>query len=118
MAQIPLPPSANRLWRVFGGRVCKSRHYVEWLEHVTWLLRREMKPVAGPAHVSMLLRGGKGITVRSDLDNLIKPTIDALKGAGILVDDNLEHVVGVDARYEPRTSRKDVAEFFVEVRQA
>ena len=32
---VPLPPSANRLWRVARGRVIKSQEYISWLKEAT-----------------------------------------------------------------------------------
>ena len=32
--RLPWPPSANRLWRNFGGKVLKSAHYRAWQREV------------------------------------------------------------------------------------
>ena len=118
MTELPIPPSANRLWRVFGGRVVKSRYYAEWLDHVVWILRRDMKPVSVPCKVEILLVGGRGTTIRSDLDNKIKPTLDALRDAGIIPDDSVQFVTQIEARYTPRESKKAQASFHVRVTPA
>lgn len=94
------PPSANRLWKNFRGRVVKSRDYEDWLTHVQRDLA-ELGKAPSPCGVTIILHGGKGVTVRSDLDNLIKPTMDALRHAEVLADDNLDHVHAIHARFEP-----------------
>lgn len=97
--EIPVPPSANRIWRVIrGGRVIKSKEYRDWLSFACLLIRANLKPVTLPVSVRITITGGRG---RWDLDNRIKPTLDALKHANIIADDDVRHVVKIEARFMP-----------------
>jgi len=116
MCEIPIPPSANRLWRIFGSRMHKSKHYVEWLEHCSWLLKQTMRPAANyPVSVTVTIHGGKGWTRARDIDNVLKPCLDLLREAGILAEDKVDYVTEVTAIYIPPTSKKSEATCFVEV---
>lgn len=83
-----LPPSANRIWRSFGGHVVRSSEYRKWLDATAWAIRQE----AGPG----MIRGGYALHVqfvrqsrrKSDIDNLIKPLSDAIVKAGLVEDDH------------------------------
>ena len=76
---VPVPPSANRMYRIIRNRMHRSSEYMAWLDVAVDCFRRNMRPVDGPAEVVIVLRTGKGVTVRSDLDNLVKPVLDALQ---------------------------------------
>ena len=103
--KVPVPPSANRMYRIIRGRMYRSPDYMAWLDVAVDCFRRNMRPVDGPAEVEIVLSTGKGVTVRSDLDNLVKPVLDALQppsigenetvekpGAGIIQNDNIQTV--------------------------
>lgn len=81
------PPSANRCWRVFRGRMVCSKEYTRFKELV--------KERAGGLHipeswkycnVCILVRPTRR---RADVDNRVKPLFDALTHAGIWKDDEL-----------------------------
>jgi hypothetical protein len=44
--RLPLPPSANRLWRSSRGRVYRSPGYMAWLDEAGWLLKAQ-RPAKG-----------------------------------------------------------------------
>lgn len=80
------PPSANKIWRNVNGRTLKSREYRRWLDLATWEIRiQQIGPaLEGPAVVSMSLRRPRA---NADIDNRIKPVLDALESGGALVND-------------------------------
>lgn len=77
---LPLPPSANRLYRAIGrGRSIKSKEYREWIARArTTVLESvgNLEPMAGPcfAEITLFLRR------RRDVDNSAKPILDVLQG--------------------------------------
>lgn len=92
--EFSLPPSANRLWR---SRVTKSGKpsvyrdpaYKAWVDECCWLVAA-MKPrpkVVGPFTARIILDAGRA-RKGSDLDNRIKPALDALQHAGVIEDDS------------------------------
>lgn len=114
--EIPIPPSANRLWRIFGSRMHKSKDYVQWLEHVGWLLKRDLPHVRNArVGVRIDVHGGKGFTKRRDMDNCLKPVLDALRESGVIEDDNVQYVKWVCAEYHEPESKKADATCFVGV---
>src|SRR3990167_7663956 len=68
---LPMPPSANRLWRRSGARMHKSSQYTEWLRVAgLMVMAQRIKGITGPYKLSIqLLRPDKR---RRDLDNRIK----------------------------------------------
>lgn len=88
---LPYPPSANRIWRKFRGRMVRSGEYVEWLQACR---------MAIPAEAIGRVRGRHSLDIAvdrpdrraRDLDNLCKPTLDAIKDdkfvKGVIRDDS------------------------------
>lgn len=80
------PVSANRYWRVFGGRVVHSTEARKYREDVAAKARKkEVQPLAGPVsvHVALcpeLTKKGETSKTRLDLDNCLKVALDALQG--------------------------------------
>jgi len=132
---IPIPPTANHIWKVVSNRIIKGAHYRQWLQHCSELMSEHMKPVAGPVEVTITIRLGKGFSRDRDLDNCIKPVLDALKpphwsrpkegevrkitshGASTLEDDNHLIVQRVVADTLPPYDKKSDAECIVTVRK-
>ena len=81
-----LPPSANRLWRYVGGKVLKSREYRVWLDGAATVIQLKAKGgiIEGPWKVFLDFYG---MDRRRDVDNAIKPVLDALVAAGVVSDD-------------------------------
>jgi len=77
--ELPVPPSANRIWRVGRGRTYLSPEYRLWLKKARILIRNQYrgKPLTGEVFVNIAwFRRAR----RGDLDNKAKPILDALKG--------------------------------------
>jgi len=85
---LPLPPSANRLWRAYQGRNIKSQAYRTWLAEAakTLLIQRPGSILGKFTAVITVERPDRR---RRDIDNLAKPVLDALKFAQVIEDDSL-----------------------------
>jgi Holliday junction resolvase RusA-like endonuclease len=104
--EVPIPPSANHLWRTVRGRrrvrVILSASYRKWLDVAVPLLRIQMDQVKEyPVAILVEIKGGKGWRKNRDCSNAIKAVEDAVKHAGRIVDDNTDYVQGVLAYYVP-----------------
>lgn len=76
---LPLPPSANDLWRVFRNRAIKSKKYREWIARAHSIVLESvgsMEPTESPCVVKMQIY----VRRRRDVDNNIKPVLDVLAG--------------------------------------
>jgi Holliday junction resolvase RusA-like endonuclease len=97
---LPIPPSANRLWRVVNGRAIKSREYREWEEVAGLTLRlARPRPTPSPAGVHIRITGGKGFNRARDADNCIKPALDLLRHGGALPGDSVMTLHDVRCSY-------------------
>lgn len=79
---LPAPPSVNKYWMKWRGRVVISAKGRSYREHV----------VAALKPLGVRLRGRLGVTVlyggNCDVDNIFKCLLDALEHAGIYRNDN------------------------------
>ena len=75
---LPYPPSSNRYWRNFRGRMVRSAEAEAYNSSVGWYCNlKGIAPVAGSVAVVMnFYRPAK----MGDLDNRIKICLDALQG--------------------------------------
>ena len=86
---IPFPPSVNRLYRTFRGRMIMSKVGRDWYAKALPSVQRQME-----AHHTIGRRVRVSIQVyppddrRRDLDNLCKTTLDVLTKAGVYADDS------------------------------
>lgn len=90
---IPLPPSTNNLFvNVVGKGRRKSGEYKSWCNAAAWKIRASdnYARFRGPFSVEIVLPPD----IRIDPDNAIKPLIDALKVAGVIVDDGPKYQRG------------------------
>lgn len=81
---LPYPVSANRYWRVFGGRVVHSAEARSY-RNLVQIKARGVTPLEGPVSVHVALcpeMTAKGLAskTRLDLDNCLKVALDALQG--------------------------------------
>lgn len=83
---LPTPVSANRYWRVWGGRVVRSTEARSYKIACQIIATREkIKPIAGDVAVTIILhpkltKKGLASKTRIDLDNALKVVIDAMQG--------------------------------------
>ena len=84
---LPFPPSANRLWRVVGGRAICSKSYRDWIATAgAELMGQRPRKHQGPVAVS--IRVGMPDGRKRDLDNLQKACLDLLRRHGVIEDDH------------------------------
>lgn len=88
---LPYPPSANRLWRRWRGRTALAAAAVKYRRQVAGLWwearqRAELAPI-GRKSCRVWMWAHPPDHRRRDLDNLIKPLLDALQWAGIMEND-------------------------------
>ena len=73
---LPVPPSANKYWRVYKNRIVTTDEARVYKQEIQ-LLFRELLPIAGNVAVNFTVyRPAK----RGDLDNYNKIMLDALQG--------------------------------------
>lgn len=80
--------------------VLKSKAYRAWLKDATLVMRLTMPAITHPVNV-VIRCGGKGFNRQRDIDNIIKPTLDALREAGRIAGDSVKTVRSVTAIYLP-----------------
>jgi len=84
---LPWPPSVNRYWRTYQGRMLISQEGRAYREAVTALLMdRGVAPIKGKLVVE--IEAWRPDNRVRDLDNLLKATLDSLTHAGIYNDDS------------------------------
>jgi len=96
--EIPFPISMNRLWRASkGGTVYRAPDYVAWKQEACWTIiaQRGGYKILGPFKLTMLVVPPD--KRHRDLDNLLKASLDALAGAGVIANDR--HCRWIEARW-------------------
>lgn len=84
---LPWPPSVNRYWRTYQGRMLISQEGRAYREAVTALLIDcGVAPIKGKLVVE--IEAWRPDNRVRDLDNLLKATLDSLTHAGIYNDDS------------------------------
>jgi crossover junction endodeoxyribonuclease RusA len=101
---LPLPPSANRLWRMdrAQGFMRKSRKAKEYYKLVSWEARlKGIEPLDGDVIVVLQVYRAQR---SGDLDNKIKPLLDALQGVAFHDDKQVIeiHAFRYDDKDNPR----------------
>ena len=86
---MPWPPSVNRYWRTFQGRMIISAEGRSYRKAVAdqVMIQRGAKHYEGKLNV--VIEAWRPDNRRRDLDNLLKAILDALTHAGVWVDDGL-----------------------------
>jgi crossover junction endodeoxyribonuclease RusA len=99
---LPYPPSVNRIWRVFAGRIIKSKEGRQYAQQVAWEARKhDTQPLQGEVVVHVTAYRPQR---RGDLDNTLKAAFDALNG--VAWDDDSQvvelHALRLDDKTNPR----------------
>ena len=86
---LPWPPSVNKYWRTFQGRMIISAEGRSYRKAVAdqVMIQRGAKHYEGKLNV--VIEAWRPDNRRRDLDNLLKAILDALTHAGVWVDDGL-----------------------------
>lgn len=103
--ELPVPPSANKIWRRVGERIVLSepaRRYRETVARILFAERARLGALSvAKTGLYLPLVGRLGVTLslvpakntRRDLDNCFKATLDALTHAGLWRDDaQIDHL--------------------------
>ena len=93
--KLPYPPSVNTYWRNFRGRMVISKRGREFKKYVSEYVIENNIEKLGDAKlwVSMVLYPrGKRLM---DIDNCIKPVLDALQDAGVFDDDQQVEMLSI-----------------------
>jgi crossover junction endodeoxyribonuclease RusA len=86
---LPLPPSANALWRVAkNGRVYATAPYKNWKAAAMWEAAAQAHGVRISGAYRLTLQVVAPDKRRRDLDNLLKATSDMLQSAGLIENDH------------------------------
>ena len=89
---LPTPPSVNRLWRISGKRMYRSKKYTEWIAEVTLALELEQRPeIDYPFNIEIIV--GRPSKRRMDIDNRAKAVMDVLQHCKVITDDCLANRV-------------------------
>lgn len=103
---LPYPPSANRYWRQWQGRMVVSSEARQYKETVGWLVKADTSDwLTGPVALTIkVYRPQK----RGDLDNCLKILLDSLKGVLFADDDQVVeiHAYRGDDKANPRVEMK------------
>lgn len=86
--KIPFPPSANVIWRNARGRTYLSKEYKAFVENVIAEWRANVvENWETDARYAVWIQLYAPTRRKFDVDNRIKPTLDALTKAGAWLDD-------------------------------
>jgi crossover junction endodeoxyribonuclease RusA len=83
---LPLPPSANRMWRMVRGKVTKSPEYRAWKSEAAWSIAHQTggQPPLEHYRLDVIVPA-----TRRDPDNHLKAIGDALQAGGAIRNDKL-----------------------------
>ena len=106
--------SVNKWHVVRHGRIYASKEYETFVKDLAWTFASQLRQLT-PGRVDVTV--APTLRPRVDKQNILKPTLDALKRAIIVPDDNdqLGHIHILPAK---RVGRRDVEEILVFVRKA
>ena len=110
-----LPPSLNTIRRPVNGRLVSVGFYRKWLSETIQLICWKVDPAEaiGGKKIWNINIHLYGLNRRSDLDNRVKATIDALVKAGVVPDDRW-----CDGIFVHRKSAKGEQKTVILVREA
>lgn len=88
MIVLPFPPSMNRYWRTFRGRMLLSAHGRSYRQQAAEIALTTRPERFGDARVAVEIAAFLPDKRRRDLDNLLKASLDALGYMGVYDDDS------------------------------
>ncbi|WAL80970.1 RusA family crossover junction endodeoxyribonuclease [Pandoraea sp. XJJ-1] len=94
--ELPMPPSANRIWRNGAGRNYRSAEYMRFIRAVSVAVVAAGAPTFGDKRLEVHIRLHPATRARQDIDNRVKACLDALTHAGVMDDDSQVDVLVVD----------------------
>jgi Holliday junction resolvase RusA-like endonuclease len=109
------PPSANKMWRKGIYGMHPSAEYKAWKTSACMeiLASRKGQTFTAPVEIVLIM---KRVHKLRDLDNCIKPVLDALQAGNLLENDNLVHRLYVRWAFESDLPSLNGREVRVEVR--
>lgn len=85
---LPLPPSANKLFKNLQGRGrAKTQTYESWRVEAGWTLKQQLNGSRIGGAVSVAILCARKDMRSGDIDNRIKPILDLLVSYGTIDDD-------------------------------
>lgn len=102
---LPYPPSANRYWRSYRGRVVKSEEARAYQQEAGWIAKASgFQCTSGDVAVTLRVYRPQR---RGDLDNTLKVMLDSLNGI-IYEDDDQVSVIHAERYEDKKNPRVDV----------
>lgn len=93
------PPSANRYWRNYQGRVVRSQEAIDYKYYVSLICATAgWQPLEGDVRIDLIFYRPRK---RGDLDNRIKILLDALQGYAFQDDEQVAELRAV--RYDDKS---------------
>jgi len=109
------PPQTNHMYTVARGRKIKSGKYREWLDNQGWAVAHQFM-LSGQSGLPGKFRVRFGVERpdrrRRDLDNLLKPLMDALVKGGAIADDSNAESISIS--WMPREGNPPVVHVEIE----
>ena len=109
--EIPFPPSSNHIWRGAGRTVYATREYKDFKDRVATIWRSVVpSDWNASCEYAVTIELYQGSRRRYDVDNRIKPTLDALTSAGAWIDDSQVQSVTAVKKSDGDTRRRAIVE--------
>lgn len=88
--RLPWPPSVNQSTRNVPGKGrVKTKAYSDWRRQAEWLCKIGIRPLEIGQHYAVHIKASRPDRRKRDIDNFIKPVVDALVASGKVPDDCL-----------------------------
>lgn len=84
---LPFPPTVNHMHINAGGKRFRSKAYVAFCGLVAHIIERERIPAMGAQRLAVAIWLHAPNKRKFDIDNRVKPVLDALQRAGVYDDD-------------------------------